>query len=238
MGPLARENASTRGLLIAYWVASLVNIAGEATGINAMAMIAKPFIMFLLFIWTLQVLPRPNPRAGKLLVVGIAFAWMGDVLLMVDGDLFFLLGIAGFFGMQVFYIWAFLTIRGEHLLRRRPAALIPFAAYWILMNAIMSPGALRVPVLLYSIVLVGMSATALDLIPRLPRPLGWQLFGGSVLFVISDSLIAVKAFGSLEIGNWQGVAVMVTYVIAQFLIVTRFTRSMVAMADLPRNVGA
>jgi uncharacterized membrane protein YhhN len=227
-----REDTYTGTLLVGYAVAAVVNIAAQAAGIGFFTAITKPFLMLLLFCWAWQVLPGPRPRAGVYLLIGILFAWLGDVLLMgassdAQGNLFFMLGIGGFFGMQVCYILGFLAIGGRHLLRAAPLLVVPFVAYWALMNWVMDPGVMRIPVLLYSIVLVGMSVAALDLVPRLPRAQGWRVFIGSVLFVISDSFIAASAFADLHLGNWEGVIVMTTYVIAQYLIVTGFARALV-----------
>ena len=234
--------------MVGYAVAAVVNIAAQAAGIGFFTAITKPFLMLLLFCWAWQVLPRPRTRAGVYLLIGILFAWLGDVLLMgasrdAQGNLFFMLGIGGFFVMQVCYILAFLAIGGRHLLRAAPWLVVPFLAYWALMNWVMDPGVMRIPVLLYSIVLVGMSVAALDLVPRLPRAQAWRVFIGSVLFVISDSFIAASAFADLHLGNWEGVIVMTTYVIAQYLIVTGFARALVlrdqgAGQGLPRPTPA
>jgi uncharacterized membrane protein YhhN len=45
----------------------------------------------------------------------------------------------------------------------------------------------------------------------------WFVFVGAILFMISDSMIAVNKFlSSFELA---GVAIMVTYILAQFLII-------------------
>lgn len=207
---------------------SVLNVVGSAAGLLLLTTVTKPFIMPLLFAWALVVLPRPISKTGIWLLVGTGFAWLGDLLLMGDGDLFFVLGIAGFFGMQICYIVAYLSVRGPHLLKRVWWATIPFIAYWALMNLIMDPGAMRIPILLYSIVLVGMSVVAFDLIPSLPAPLGVQVFIGSALFVISDSFIALGAFAGLDWGNLNSFLIMSTYTVAQFMIVTGMVRAVSA----------
>lgn len=219
------QSPAARGVLVLYIVASGLNVIGNGLASTALQYLTKPILMPALFVWALLVISRPIGRPQRRLLVGTVFAWLGDLLLMVqdivdNGGVFFLLGLAAFFGMQVCYIRAFLAVPGVHLVRQRPILVLPLVAYWLVMNLMLSPGPLRIPVLLYSVVLIGMAVAALDMVPRLARPLGWRIFAGSVLFAISDSLIALQAFGGLEIGRWQGVLVMATYTIAQLLIVT------------------
>lgn len=225
-------------LLAAFVVVSVLNVVGSAAGFVLLTTMTKPFIMPLLFVWALAVLPRPITKTGVWFLVGIGFAWLGDLLLMGEGDLFFVLGIAGFFGMQICYIVAYLLVKGPHLVKRFWWATIPFIAYWAFMNFIMDPGEMRIPILLYSIVLVGMSVVAFDLIPRLPSPLGVQVFIGSALFVVSDSFIALGAFAGLDWGNLTSFLIMATYTVAQFMIVTGMVRALGAMAStdpIPRQ---
>lgn len=220
-----------QALLVGFWLAGLLNVAAAGAGWDLLGWLTKPLIMLLLLAWAWRVLPDPRPPGGRLLLVGIGFAWLGDVFLMGSGDMFFLLGLCGFLVMQVLYILAFRAVPGTHLLRERWWLGIPFVLVWAGMNALLSPGDLRIPVLIYSAVLLGMSAAALDLLPRLARPCGTRVFVGSVLFVVSDGLIAVAAFGNLAIGRWQDVAVMSTYIAAQYLIVTGLVDGLGAAAD-------
>ena len=90
-------------------------------------------------------------------------------------------------------------------------------------------GAMRIPVLVYSAVLVAMAVAALDLVLRVPRPLGWRGFWGAALLVVSDSLIALAAFGPLETAPWLSATVMATYIAAQAIIVTGFCGCVLAL---------
>jgi len=230
----SRESDFTHALIAGFVVVSAVNLLGQIIGIELLTQITKPLLMVLLFVWAWHVLPRPRSRAGQYLLVGIVFAWIGDLFLMVAGDLFFLLGIAGFLVMQICYIFAFLTMPGkQHLLKKAPLLIAPFVLYWAGMNVLLQPGVLRIPVLIYSVALVGMSAVALDVAPRCTAPQRTRVVVGAVLFVISDTFIALAAFSSLELGNWQGIIVMGTYVVAQYLIVTSVARTLVAHHSSP-----
>lgn len=217
-----------RGWLWAFIVASVVNIAGQATDAGLLMDLSKPLLIPLLFVWVWRVADRPLSRPVVLLLVGLVFAWFGDLFLMPEGDLWFMAGIGGFLVMQLFYISAYRSIPGPGLIRQRPWLLIPFVLYGAGMNLLLDPGALRIPVLLYTVVLLGMGVYALDLTARFPKPYAGRVAMGAILFIISDTFIALDAFSGMDIGTWQGLIVMVTYTVAQFLIVTAFVRGLAA----------
>jgi uncharacterized membrane protein YhhN len=75
-----------------------------------------------------------------------------------------------------------------------------------------------VPFLAYGCVLMMMSICALNLVNRMPAKAAWVTFTGSILFVASDSAIAVTAIGSVPESPASGALVMLTYIAAQGLI--------------------
>ena len=220
----------TRVLLVAYGALSLANIVSEATGPDWFTTVTKACLMPLLLAWLLVMVRRgsTNPPAMRWLGVGIVFAWFGDLLLSGDGDGFFIGGIAAFLVMQICYTVAFTRVPGPGLVRAWKIALVPYAATWLLLNYLVSPGvgALRIPVILYSIVLVTMAVAALDLVIRVPQDKGWRVAIGAGLFVVSDALIALTAFGPLTESNGWSVVIMATYLMAQAMIVTGFTEAL------------
>jgi uncharacterized membrane protein YhhN len=139
--------------------------------------------------------------------------------------------------MQVCYIVAFLRVPGPGLVRAWKIALIPYVLIWIGINVVISSGvgAMRIPVLVYSAVALTMAVAALDLVLRLPQALAWRVAGGALIFVVSDALIAMTAFGPLtESAGWSAL-VMATYVAAQGLIVTGFAHGV--LERMPRPVA-
>lgn len=215
-------------LLVLYVVVGALDVIGEAASLDLLVVAAKPLLVPLLAAWLVATARRQAVRSPLTwLLAGLGFAWLGDLALMADGNLFFALGLVGFLAMQACYILAFTRVPGPGLVRAWKVALVPFIAYWIGMNLLVWPGAgtMRIPVLVYSAVLLAMAAAALDLVLRVPRPLGWRVFWGAALFVVSDSLIAVTAFGPLESSPGLSAAVMSTYIAAQALIITGFARA-------------
>jgi uncharacterized membrane protein YhhN len=219
---------TSRILLWAYAVVGAINVVAEGTSSTAIADVTKVLLMPLLLAWLLAYTSRRFTAPIRWLAVGVVFAWFGDLLLMGSGDLFFIGGIAAFLVMQVCYIVAFTRVPGPGLVRAWKIALIPFVAVWLLLNVLVSPGVgdLRIPVVIYSVVLVSMSVAALDLVIRVPQDKGWRVAIGAALFVISDAFIALTAFGPLNESAATSTFIMATYIVAQGMIVTGFAEAL------------
>jgi uncharacterized membrane protein YhhN len=220
-------------LMVAYGVAAAVNVTGAFIDSDLLTGLTKPLLMPLLMAWLLVTV-----RAGggfdptlRWLSAGLTFAWFGDLLLMGDGDGFFIAGIAAFLAMQACYVLAITRIRGPGLVRAWKIAVIPYALIWIAINVLVSDGVgvLRIPVLVYSGVALFMAVAALDLVLRVPRPLGWRVAWGALVFVLSDALIAVTAFGPLTESATMSALIMATYTIAQAMIITGVVGSVLAL---------
>lgn len=237
-----------RSFLSAYLLVGLLNAIAVATQNPSAVTLTKPLLMPLLALWLVTEQRRHWPVPHRWLLVGIAFAWIGDLLLMGDGDLLFALGIAAFLGTQVSYLVAFTRFRGLRfrrgisapgqpatgLVRRHPALLAPFAVYLVVLIVMIWPtaGGLRIPVVVYGLALTAMAVGALDLVGRMPSAPAWVAFGGAVLFVLSDSLIAMTSLGPWPEGPWLGSLIMVTYVVGQGLIAVGLVTGSRAVEEL------
>jgi len=217
---------TSRTVLQAYVVLGVVNVALLLTDASLAFTITKALLMPVLLAWLLLATRGRMTTPLRLLALGLVFAWAGDVLLEGDGDLFFVAGLLAFLAMQVCYIVAFTRVPGPGLVRAWRIALVPFVVVWLALNLLVSPGSLRVPVLIYSVVLVTMAVAALDLVIRVPQDKGWRVAIGAALFVVSDGLIALTAFGPLTSSTGTSIAIMTTYIVAQGLITTGFTEAL------------
>jgi uncharacterized membrane protein YhhN len=220
-------------LLLAYAVVAAVNVAGAFTGWDVITDLTKPLLMPLLMAWLLVTVRRDGGFDTTLrwLGAGLTFAWFGDLLLMGEGDALFMAGIAAFLLMQACYLLAMTSIPGPGLVRAWKVSLVPYVLIWVVINLLVSAGvgALRIPVLVYSAVAIAMAVAALDLVLRVPRPLGWRVAWGALVFVLSDALIAVTAFGPLSESTTMSALIMATYTVAQAMIVTGMVGSVLAL---------
>lgn len=190
-----------RPLLAAFFLVACVELAGVALSWHPLQWVAKPLLAPLL-LWYLLRTTRMS-----LIGWGLVFATAGDVALLVPGTTPFLLGMACFLGTQVCFLVAFLRRAPLH----RPAA-AAYATLWAALNVLLWPslGALRLPILVYSLALSAMAAAAFAV--------SRTVAAGAALFLLSDLLIGLGA-AHLDLPG-RDLVVMTTYIAALFLITT------------------
>jgi uncharacterized membrane protein YhhN len=190
-----------RPVLWLFALAAAAELTGVALAWHPLQWIAKPLLAPLLLWYLVR-------KAGMSLIGwGLVFAFAGDVALLVPGLVPFLLGMACFLGTQVCFLLAFL--------RRAPLlwpAAAGYGALWALLNVLLWPslGALRVPILVYSLALSAMAAAA--------AAVSRTVATGAALFLLSDLLIGLGA-ADLDFPA-RDLIVMTTYIAALFLITT------------------
>jgi uncharacterized membrane protein YhhN len=145
-----------RAALVLFGVAAAAELAAVAADLTVLQWIAKPLLAPLL-IWFL---------AGRrdLVTAGLACATAGDVALLVPGRLPFLIGMACFLGTQVGLLVAFLGAG-----RPKGAAVAGYVLLWAGLNALLwgHLGALRGPILGYSMALAAMACAATGVSARI-----------------------------------------------------------------------
>jgi uncharacterized membrane protein YhhN len=148
-------------------------------------------------------------------------ATIGDVGLAYDAT--FLVGMVGFLAMQVCYIAGFVRLGALARLRARWWIVAAYAALWVVANLALGPrlGDLQVPILVYSLALATMATVSAGVDRRVGL--------GGLLFLISDMLIGLQK-ADLDFSG-RGTVVMVTYLVAQYLLVTGWARHV--RADVP-----
>lgn len=204
--------------LIGYSVIGLLDLA-VMVYCPGFRLASKPLIVASLIFYTLTF---HSFRSNQLFLAGLVFALAGDILLIFEGEFFFLAGLCSFLVMQVIYTIAFLQ-QAERITPRKFLAILALAGIAVMVLSLIKEklGNMIVPVLLYSFTICSMVASALLRAKSLP---GYHLlFAGAVLFLISDAFLAYGRFGSLLPGN--SLVVMITYMTAQYVIVTSYTRS-------------
>ncbi|WP_421788022.1 lysoplasmalogenase [Hyphobacterium sp.] len=159
-------------------------------------------------------------RQAFLLAMALAASAIGDAMLALEPARL-TLGIFAFGTAHILYGWIFL----RNLRRRRMrgpsgyvlAALL--AAFGIAMLVWLQPGMgdLRIPASVYNAIILAMAILAV--LSRAP----WLAVIGALLFVASDSLIALDLFRDYD-PAWRGPAVWITYVIAQFCLTLGLVR--------------
>lgn len=161
---------------------------------------------------------------NKWYVIALIFSFAGDVLLLDKSNLF-LMGIAAFLITQLLYISIFAKGLKDSSFVNKLKALLPFLVYFIVLITVLKPGLqdFFIPVLIYglAISLFGTVALLNYLIKR--DMISLRLFTGAVLFILSDSLIAFNKFHHER--SFYPVIIMITYIVAQYLIATYILKS-------------
>lgn len=199
--------------LRAYELVLVVHLASQLLDAPVVARWTQWLLMPLLALTLLLAATRHTllPRLVVLALAGLGFSWLGDLLPHFAGEASFLVMVGMFAVAQALYAVAFWPHRGTSL-RRSPWALV-YAAFAVAMVALCLPhaGELGVAVVGYAALITVMAVLATG-VHRLAAV-------GSGLFILSDALIAMSAFVPWWSLPGQGFWVMLTYGLAQLLIV-------------------
>lgn len=159
-------------------------------------------------------------RQAFLLALALAASAIGDAMLALD-PVRMTLGIAAFGTAHLLYGWIFLRqLRNSG--SRGPVGYVLTAllvVFGIAMLAWIQPGMgeLRIPATAYNAIILVMAILAV--LSRAP----WLAVIGALLFVASDSLIALDLFRDYD-PAWRGPAVWISYVAAQFCLTLGLVR--------------
>lgn len=206
-----RRRAAT-GWLIAYLVAAALNVAGTFLHSPELSGVTKPVLMPLLLAFFISRLDGLQHHLATWVKRALVFSWLGELALLGDGDLWFVLGIAGFLAAQVCYIIGFRPFAALGPLRERPWLAIPYIAAGLSLFLVLVPdlGGLTIPVAIYAASLVAMAVLATGVSP--------MTAAGAVLFLASDSILALTELSD-RLPEAAGAWVMPTYLAGQLLIV-------------------
>jgi uncharacterized membrane protein YhhN len=216
------RNRTSLLLHLLFFIIVTVELAGRITGNIGLEYPVKPLLMIWVALYYL--LFRTKREMTTPVLWAFFFSWVGDIFLMFShtGEHFFFAGVGGFFLAQLTYIYVFATYSengARGYLERNLIFGFLFLGYAAGIVYLLYPGleGLMKPVIMvYALSLIGMSMMALNRKGRVNRASFLLVFIGSVLFVLSDSMIALNRFYT-EIplaGFW----IMLTYIAAQYMI--------------------
>jgi uncharacterized membrane protein YhhN len=151
--------------------------------------------------------------------------FLGDFfLLWSQKKTFFIAGLISFLMGHIFYTIAFLQTTS--FLSGIPKwfyfSLFPYIWYGIFILKKLNPYlySMKVPVIVYLSLILIMSFASFSRIWALKGVSFWLPFVGSIFFIASDSLLAFRNFKHKLTRGW--ISVMITYVLAQLLIIFGF----------------
>lgn len=201
---------------------ALLHLWAEHIGARWLTYVAKPLTMVLIIGLALRAATPVDASYQWWLVVGLLFALVGDIFLMLPSDRF-LAGLVSFLVTHLCYTVAFwgqidapywsslgLSSLGLSLL-----GLMIYAGivYGLLHHHV---GAMRFPVLIYLAAILIMAWLALTMAHQQPGAWADYAAWGSIFFVLSDSVLALNRFRR-PFGAAQWI-VLSSYYFAQWLI--------------------
>lgn len=200
----------------------LIELLGRLLDNIQMEYFVKPLIMIWIAVYFLLFTRKSSFTIPVLLA--FFFSWMGDNSLMLSGrsEYFFFAGVGSFFFAQLSYIYTFARYSengGKGFVQKNVWISFLFLAYLVAILAILFPGlegVMKPIISIYALSLIGMSVLALNRSGRVGSASFRLVFTGSLLFLLSDSMIALDKF-RMEI-PLAGFLIMSTYIAAQYLI--------------------
>ncbi|WP_052273040.1 lysoplasmalogenase [Flavihumibacter solisilvae] len=205
-----------RGWLAGYGIVAAVHLAAIAAGWDTVRFVTKPMLMVILVSW-FMIVTAGSASLRTWIISALIFSWLGDVFLMIQGGSGFIAGLSSFLLAHACYVIFFLLVRRRSGVPRKwngyiLAAVVIYVASF---NYYLLPAldfALKVPVLVYSIIIGTMFIAVFHASPRNNI---WHNLAitGALLFIISDSILAVNTF--LEPFGAADLLIMTTYILAQ-----------------------
>lgn len=172
----------------------------------------------------------------KTLLIGLLFSWIGDVILLFAdiAEIYFILGLVAFLISHIAYCVLFnKQITGEIQINKFLFGIgsIIIAFYLVAMVLFLMPdlGDLKIPVIVYAAVISTMLLFAFNGSLIWKKPGSLYVFLGAVVFVISDSILAIDKFHApIEKSSFF---IMLTYLVAQYLLVVGILKLNTKKAD-------
>jgi uncharacterized membrane protein YhhN len=162
---------------------------------------------------------KPIQPNTLFIISALFFSWLGDVFLQAEG--MFLPGLASFLLAHVSYIFYFIKtgLPRKGMIQQHPLYALPVLIYIFSFLYFLFPylGALSIPVVIYSMTIGLMLICAMNSRIKVPAAASGLFIAGAILFMISDSVLAVDLFAIKN--PFFGLVVMISYTLAQLLIV-------------------
>lgn len=228
---LTIKTIQAKFLLFCFFILCLINLWAEYKSSTLLIYATKPFLITLLAVWFWLKTGLDN-FFSKLIFAGLFFSVGGDTLLMFvensEGkENFFLFGLGSFLITHIFYFAAFYTFKSNRTADGLFIKLwmgVPLIIYFGAFNWFLLPGVpddMLIPVAIYGIAIIGMAISCVNLYGKLSSTIFLTIFGGVLLFVFSDSFIAVNKFQSAQFAiPYVRLWIMVLYLAGQYLIVS------------------
>lgn len=204
---------------VSFVALACLELSIHLIGLAALHLLVKPLLMptLLGYFWAKTV--RTSVHSKKFVVLALVFSFLGDTSLMFEQqhNLYFVVGLAMFLLAHIFYVVFFIRSSKIILWAKMQWIILAVLAYGAGLMFFLSPhlGQMRIAVWIYALTIMTMLLFSYNFYVNYSS--GIWVFWGALLFVLSDSLIAIDKF-ALKIPLAQFL-IMLTYIAAQWYIV-------------------
>ena len=200
--------------LIAFVLFSLIDFYGIYLEKQLMVNFAKPMLMITLF-WYYY---SNTKQLNKYFVLGLFFSFLGDLLLLGTGEVYFIFGLLFFLIAHVFYIIMVLSFIQTRKFKDFIMAGVPFLLlFLVLMNILFAGlGAMKIPVIIYAMTISFFGVVSLVLYLETKTKISLLLLVGVLIFISSDTILSLNLFYKTQ--SFYPILIMMSYVLAQYLI--------------------
>jgi len=199
---------------IVFLLVAIIDVYAVITQNKSLEIIFKPLLMTVLVIVYLLSVKKPN----FWLVSALFFSFWGDVFLL-DKVNYFVFGLASFLIAHIMYIkMTTKFLKKESIVKILKTAIVFVALFSGVLFLIKDNlGEMLVPVIVYGIAISTFGTCVLLSYQQERTTENTWLLLGAVLFIVSDSLIALNNFYSPK--PLFDIAIITLYIVSQYLIV-------------------
>lgn len=206
-------------LHIAFLFLALLHLYAVYANLPNLRFFSKPLICIsLIFILYKETGLKKNIE--KLVAVGLFFGCLGDIFLMLNENMF-VAGLASFLIGHILYVIAFSKQTSAKALSKHKsyiliAGILASFSYYLYNILKPSLGPLKIPVILYIIVIAAMAFFAYTRRYQTNTLSFIICLIGALLFIFSDSILALNKFVAYLANS--GLYIMSSYILAQYFI--------------------
>ena len=227
---MMRSNQIRQIFFVLIFLELIAEGISQWTNNHTMIFLVKPLLMPTLMIFLWQSVKKPLSVLNKIILLSLFFSFLGDVFLMFiwSGKDLFLFGLVAFLIAHILYILGFRKIplkKADSVSSMKfhapviiYCAILMFVLFWT-GNADFKE--MRIPVLIYTLVILTMVITALNRYGRVSMQSYQWVVWGALLFMFSDSVIALNKFTPTfeSVPILARIMIMLTYTLGQYYIV-------------------
>ncbi|CAM1347072.1 lysoplasmalogenase [Tenacibaculum insulae] len=210
---MSKKNKITIASIV-FLLIAIADVYAVITQNKSIEMVFKPLLMTsLVIVYLLSV-----KKANFWLISALFFSFWGDVFLL-DKANYFVFGLASFLIAHLMYI----KMTSQFLINSSFLKIIKAAIFFVILFFVIlflikdNLGEMLVPVLVYGVAISAFGTCTLLNYQQKKSTANIGLLLGAMLFIASDSLIALNNFYKPEI--FFDIAIVVLYIVSQYLIV-------------------